>query len=868
MPRNRRKPKVVIPTNVEQLIATGIRVAQSIRGSVIETVADTGELAERISSTANTARTRSDAARIAYETSQEHVRRRASICEQLKDRLIQIRDYAYATEGRTSPGTLGFEVVQTTSNDGRARVLIPANPDVFLALALRVNTAVLNSGNASLEAMIVGMAEQIQLATIEQSQSIRTREEWQLLLDERGTSTVQLTNLLREVRDLAFAAAGPYRYERVSTTGLVVQSSATQGDGNGQPVENWNGDSNRISLPNDIQQAIDEITNLLGGGPYPTDQICEFFNEGERKSLHCELAQNADPNQTGSFTREQLLAVASHSPFTPESRGERRLLADVVLAWAELQGLTVQDVEPLNNDERVLNLRETQAVIFANHGTIENVSRAFQSTDPPPRTARLDDVIEAFLACERSKNGPDDRDVEDLVAEVLAQFPEASRDQFAESDWLNSAIALSADFDEVTIVNDPPPGPLPPGIIGTITPVTTIFTGCAFNAYDDALSTTLETTTGGTIQFFEFPPLTGDQVITSGVENGTHELENGETITIDDSIVTAFDFGPNAIPVLLDVNDLSERFRACLTSSFDGVPRETLSDGTPIPSAEEIATGIAERAGILEDSIGEQEFLANLPFGELAAFCGQFAWNFVRDNPPLQVGVFLDINDLSERFVQCLRSTFGGNTLPDGTVIGSVEAVTTGIAQSAGILADSIGEQEFLANLPYGDDGQFCGTFAWEFVLRNQQPQDDTFNGIDVNPASFAVEDLVDALGDPAVTLITLPNIETGTRLNRQQWIDLIESADLSTPEEAATVFDQLESDFSEEILPTVRAEDLVEYLDDPAVTLDALLGVEAGQLLTREQFVNLIISSELSTPGDAGDAFDGFLADQEDGEL
>ena len=60
-------------------------------------------------------------------------------------------------------------------------------------------------------------------------------------------------------------------------------------------------------------------------------------------------------------------------------------------------------------------------------------------------------------------------------------------------------------------------------------------------------------------------------------------------------------------------------------------------------------------------------------------------------------------------------------------------------------------------------------------------------------------------------------------------------------------------------------AGDLVEYLDDPAVTVDSLLGVESDQLLTRDQWINLIVSSELSSAEAAGNAFDGLEADHND---
>ena len=530
-------------------------------------MADVAELSQRISDAANEARLHSDSARIAYETSQEFVRLRTQVCNVIKDRLIQIRDYAYATEGRTSPGMIGFEVVQSTSSDGRARVMIPANPDQFLALASRVNQSISTSSDANLVAMSQGLNDQIEIATSHQSRSITLREQWQLELDRRQSSTSILTNLLREVRDLAFAASGPYRYESVSTTGLVVQGSATQGDGNGQTVENWTGgneigDHDRTAKLDDVVSAFlacnnqrlaetggftggDDDTNIavrnivtrFGDGPYTTASVCEAFPDAnDSKTIECELAENADPNQTGSFTSEQLNAVASQTPF---STGNERTVDSVVLR-------------------------------------------------------------------------------------VLAEFPEASRDQFFESDWLASSIAISSDPGNVggmvSVVQ------LAGG--GTRTEITGgVNTGCAFTAYDKVLSIVIETTSGGAIEFLEFPPSISDSVITD-LPNGIHTLVNGSVITLDDGVVTDF-AQQNQGPEVLDVFVLAERFRSCLMSSFDGVPTNVLSDGTPIGTVDEIADGIRLRAGIPADLIHEEEFLGNLPFGDLAAFCGQFAWNFI-----------------------------------------------------------------------------------------------------------------------------------------------------------------------------------------------------------------------------------------------
>jgi len=567
MPRNRRKPRVVIPTNIDQLIATAMRVAAAIGTSIIASMTNVAQLRNRILNAAANARENTDAAVRSSEMSQQYVRMRDEVFNRLRDVLIQVRDYAHATDGRTSPGMLGFEVVQSTSTSGRPTVLIPSNPDQFLALAGRVNQAIASSGDPNLVLMATGMSEEIELATTRQSMSIQLREQWQLQLDQRRTSEAQLTALMREVRDLGFAASGPYRYESVSTTGLIVQASATQGDGNGQPVDNWTGDHQ---------------------------------------------------NETA--------AVQSANSETSEVR----LLGDIVVAWSNLAGVSILD-QSFRNDERLVTLDEAMAIFSDEFGTTDFVEQAFNSVSAPPRVALLDDVVEAFLECQRESarvataNGTpteETRTVEEIVSQVLAENPEASRDQFFETDWLASTVARTAPNTNVGgfLAGTVDPDGVRRTFIGGVN------TGCAFTAYDVALATTMQLA-DGEITFFEFPPQVNDEVLGT-IRNGTHQLSDGSVVVLEDGVVVEFTADPSTLAPQssLNVFDLAAQFRLCLLSSGnDGLP-----DEQTIGTADEIAEGIAQSAGILEDLIDEQEFLGNLPFGEAAAPCGVFAWLTVR----------------------------------------------------------------------------------------------------------------------------------------------------------------------------------------------------------------------------------------------
>lgn len=229
---NRRKPKVVIPTNVDNLVATAERVMLAVdsgdsiaAGSPLVAVplaalsvslADARDLLPRIN-TAN-------------EESQMAVSARNEVMGRIRDILIRVRDTSVAISGdRQSPGTCGFEVIQTTSRNGVARVVLPTNPEQFIALANRVYNCVVGNADATMTAVVVGLDGLAAEARARQNEAVSKREAWQLLISQRRVVQSRITDGLRRLRDIGFGIAGPRGYESLSTMGFVVQSAASQG---------------------------------------------------------------------------------------------------------------------------------------------------------------------------------------------------------------------------------------------------------------------------------------------------------------------------------------------------------------------------------------------------------------------------------------------------------------------------------------------------------------------------------------------------------------------------------------------------------------------------------------------------------------
>lgn len=244
---NRRKPRVVIPRNVDELMSLGSRVVNTIAGgsSIVQDNPSLGPMLVRLVNSMGEAEGIIPEIIVVNERAQTAIAQRDEAFSQLRDRLIQIRDLAVARSGgqRGAAGSVGFEVVQSTSSSGVARVVIPGNPEQFLALSKRVFDIVSSSGDAQFAALgDEVMDELISDATGLNNDAVTSRERWQLLVSQRRGLLVTVTESLRQLRDLAFAVAGPRNYEQVSTLGFVVQSDATQ-NGTGSSSSFGSGDS-------------------------------------------------------------------------------------------------------------------------------------------------------------------------------------------------------------------------------------------------------------------------------------------------------------------------------------------------------------------------------------------------------------------------------------------------------------------------------------------------------------------------------------------------------------------------------------------------------------------------------------------------
>ena len=228
---NRRKPRVVIPTNVVNLIATATRVSETAGSDT--SIANGSDLIAGPIGSLNLALADANAIvpRIfaAHEESQIALASRNETMSMMRDILIRVRDTSVAITGdRQSPGECGFEVIQSNSRSGAARVRIPTNPEQFIALADRVFVTVTGKANNLLTAAVFGLDGLVTEARVRQNAAVARREAWQLLISQRRAVTERITDSLRRLRDIGFSIAGPRNYESVSTMGFVVHSSATQ----------------------------------------------------------------------------------------------------------------------------------------------------------------------------------------------------------------------------------------------------------------------------------------------------------------------------------------------------------------------------------------------------------------------------------------------------------------------------------------------------------------------------------------------------------------------------------------------------------------------------------------------------------------
>ena len=176
---NRRKPKVVIPQQVAALIATGVRVFDTITagGSIIEGNPSAAPMMAALDAANQSADSFHMTVNQTHEESQIATAARNVSFSTLKDRLIQLRDFAIANGGgeRSAAGLCGFEVVQTTSRSGNARVIMPSNSFEFLALSNRVLACVTDGDDAAMQEVAADMQALIDSPTAANEESILKR---------------------------------------------------------------------------------------------------------------------------------------------------------------------------------------------------------------------------------------------------------------------------------------------------------------------------------------------------------------------------------------------------------------------------------------------------------------------------------------------------------------------------------------------------------------------------------------------------------------------------------------------------------------------------------------------------------------------
>lgn len=256
---NRRKPKVLIPRNVDSFLPVLFSVAEAVevQANGIGPAAILTDFFDQLDSGAGgngqyfEEITNHENERIAQkEASEAAISARNVARETLKDALYQVRDMALSLhQGNPSEiGRYGFEVRQskTAGTQSTARVVIPSNPDGFFALYSRVKT-ILDGLDEVADPTISGLKGVVQegsavaafntfrdksaeaLVASEASQSAKVRRDREL---------EAARNILINIRNHAFGQTGPGNYEDVSLYGFEVQSDATQNVVSGRAAAN------------------------------------------------------------------------------------------------------------------------------------------------------------------------------------------------------------------------------------------------------------------------------------------------------------------------------------------------------------------------------------------------------------------------------------------------------------------------------------------------------------------------------------------------------------------------------------------------------------------------------------------------------
>jgi len=404
---NRRKPKVVIPTQINQLIATGERVADAIA---------TGQsiVGGMLSSEVSQLRRACIAAkgitnnRVAmHEASQQARELRDDANGEIYDVLAQVRDYANATRilgSDSGAGELGFEVVES---NGSVSVRIPRNPDEFVALAERVVALSESSSDETIVGLRSRLVTLVEFSKRQQNAAISQREATQLLVRNRTESAMQITDSLRRIRDVGFGVAGPYNYESLTTMGFVVQSTATQNNGTVEPSEqNWSEsqsfnigidgaavelETNRNWQPGDeLPEGITELEDVYRYTNTMPSEFAPFWTYGPHHNLYGQIPV------TASTVLEAFEASKETTFFLANETGEDFLLAGLFLNERTLETYRLRCVLErviLENRPRGVVRNLTQSIVseFADRLALSQPS--FYNQDCPQVCETTDGVV-------------------------------------------------------------------------------------------------------------------------------------------------------------------------------------------------------------------------------------------------------------------------------------------------------------------------------------------------------------------------------------------------------------------------------------------------------------------------------------------
>lgn len=245
----RYKPKVVISQRFSPFMET----ADAVSNACEEGAADDPQLSlffnefEELDPDLPTINALYSSQLAAAEASQSALELRNVAFATLKDAIVRVRDMALAahSDNPSAIGVYGFEVRQTRTSGTRSRpkVVIPVNPDQFIAMVDRVRLAVDDAAVAGV-AVAVSMKVVLDDPAVSSARTsavnnnrlrLSKSEEAQRIRAERLAGVEKVRALLARVRDYGYGKFGPGNYEQISTLGFEVQSSKSENRRAGRP---------------------------------------------------------------------------------------------------------------------------------------------------------------------------------------------------------------------------------------------------------------------------------------------------------------------------------------------------------------------------------------------------------------------------------------------------------------------------------------------------------------------------------------------------------------------------------------------------------------------------------------------------------